>query len=480
MKMLRISILFILITGIFTDVFSQLREGTSPRAKYVFLFIGDGMGLAQVNATEAYQAAIQDKVGLEPLSFTQFPHAGLVSTYANNRLITCSAAAGTAIATGHKTNINRIGMDPEGEKPYESIGIKAKRAGYKVGIVTSVSIDHATPSVFYAHQPDRDMFFEIGMELPKSNFDFFAGGGFIAPDGTFEGKPLNLIELAKDSGYQVIKTRKEFDQLKAGAGKAIVFPPRVVSETSLPYAIDMEPGDITLPEYVGKAIEMLDNEKGFFLMVEGGKIDWAGHANDAATLIHEVQALDQAVLLAVEFYRKHPDETLIIVTADHETGGMALGNNATKYESNLDILKYQRSSEEAMIRIVDDFRANRSADTLAEFNRMLRVLENEMGLNSRQYGTLLDSAETAGLMGLFKLSVYSVNTERGIYSNYDPFISEAVMIMNKKAGISWGSTSHTGISVPVYTTGTGAELFSGTIDNTEIPKFIGNRMGVWE
>jgi alkaline phosphatase len=477
MKTIRIAIILFLFTAIASGLVSQSLESPSPRARYVFLFIGDGMGLAQVNATEVYMAAIQDKAGLEPLSFTRFPHVGLVSTYANNRLITCSAAAGTAIATGHKTNINRIGMDPEGEKPFESIGVKAKRAGYKVGIVTSVSIDHATPSVFYAHQPDRDMFFEIGMDLPKSQFDFFAGGGFIAPDGTFEGKPLNLIELAKDSGYQVIQTRKEFEQLKAGAGKAIVFPPRVASEASLPYAVDMGPGDITLPEFVAKAIEMLDNEKGFFLIVEGGKIDWAGHANDAATLIHEVQALDQTVMKAVEFYRRNPEETLIIVTVDHETGGMALGHKATKYESNLGILKYQRSSEEAMIRIVDDFRANRSADTLAEFNQMLRVLENEMGLNSRQYGTLLDSAETAGLMGLFKLSVYSVNTERGIYSNYDPFISEAVMILNKKAGISWGSTAHTGINVPIYSTGSGSELFSGTIDNTDIPRFIGELMG---
>ena len=145
------------------------------------------MGQAQVNLTQAYLAALEDRIGFKQLNFTKFPQTGFISTYANNQLITCSAAAGTALATGHKTNIGRISMDPAGTVPYESIANKAKKNGFKVGIVTSVSIDHATPAVFYAHQPDRDMYFEIGLDLTQSDFDFFAGGGFLIPDGTIDG-----------------------------------------------------------------------------------------------------------------------------------------------------------------------------------------------------------------------------------------------------------------------------------------------------
>ncbi len=479
MKPFRIVFLYLIFLGLHPANFAQSVTSQEEKVKYVFLFIGDGMGLAQVNATEAYRAAVQGKTGLERLTFTQFPQVGTVSTYSNNELITCSAAAGTALATGNKTNNGILGMDPTGKVPYESIAIKAKKAGYKVGIVTTVSIDHATPAAFYAHQLERDMYFEIGMELPKSQFEFFAGGGFIKPDGIFQGRPVNLLQLAQSNGYQLINTREGFEQLKPGSGKALVFSPRSESENSLPFSIDMNPGDITLAEFTEKAIEMLDNERGFFLMVEGGKIDWAGHSNDAATVIHEVIAFDEAIRIAVEFNRQHPDETLIIVTADHETGGMSLGHNDTRYEFNPQLLKYQKTSEEAMSFIVQDFRANRTSDTTADFSRMLKVLENEMGLNSRINGTLLDSTETVVLKELFVGSVYKAQETDGTYGGYDPFISEAVGLLNEKAGISWGTGAHTGINVPIFTSGTGAEKFTGYLDNTDIPKFIGELMGVW-
>jgi alkaline phosphatase len=191
-----------------------------------------------------------------------------------------------------------------------------------------------------------------------------------------------------------------------------------------------------------------------------------------------VQAFDEAIGKAIEFYRKHPDETLIIVTADHETGGMALGHRETRYDSNLELLKYQKSSESEMLRIANDFRKNKSSDTIAEFNRMLKVMENELGLNSRMHETQLDSTETAVLLGYFKAGIYLAGDEKEIYGDSNPLISEAVMIMNKRAGISWGTGSHSGIDVPVYATGTGADEFSGSIDNTDIPGIIERLMGL--
>ncbi len=169
-------------------------ERSHHKAKYVFYFIGDGMGQVQINAAEAYLAAIDDKKGFQHFAFTQFPAAGYASTYADNRFITGSAAAGTALACGKKTNINRISMNPDATESYTTIAEKCKDMGMKVGILSSVSIDHATPAVFYAHQPLRSNYFEIGLDLANCSFDFFGGGGFKSPDGE-----VNAIRIECDS-----------------------------------------------------------------------------------------------------------------------------------------------------------------------------------------------------------------------------------------------------------------------------------------
>ncbi len=477
---IRILIVVLSVVASNSRVFAILPSGDDPqKAKYVFLFIGDGMGLAQVNLTQGYLAALEDRVGFVQLNFTKFPQVGFVSTYANDQMITCSAAAATALATGHKTNIGRISMDPSGSVPYESVATKAKRSGYKVGIVSNTSIDHATPAAFYAHQPDRDNYFEIGVQLAQSDFDFFAGGGFLIPDGTLGGKEVNLVQLAKDNGFNVVNTRDGFEKLAPGAGRTLLLSPRPASEGSLPFSIDADPGDFTLADYTSKAISMLDNENGFFLMVEGGKIDWACHENDAATAIQEVIAFDKAVGNAVAFYLKHPDETLIIVTADHETGGLALGNNETGYDSHFGLLRYQKSSMGELNKIVARFKVNKSGDSDADFAKILKVLESEMGLNSRQRNTLLSDTDSSMLKKAFVESVYGLETENGTKGDDRTFIATAIGILAEKAGIGWSSGSHTCVNVPVFAIGTGAERFSGYIDNTDIPKLIGELMGIW-
>jgi len=479
--LLRFFIAFLTVIALPSRVFAILPSGGDPqKVKYVFLFIGDGMGQAQVNLTQGYLAALEDRVGFGQLNFTKFPQTGFVSTYANNQMITCSAASGTALATGHKTNIGRISMDPAGAESYPSIATKAKTNGYKVGIVTSVSIDHATPAVFYSHQPDRDMYFQIGLDLVNSNFDFFAGGGFLIPEGNLEGKDINLVKFVRQHDFNLINTREEFEKLAPGRGKTLVLSPRLAGEASLPFSLDMEPGDITLAEYTSKAIRMLDNEQGFFLMVEGGKIDWACHGNDAATVIHEVLAFDKAIGNALAFYENHPDETLIIVTADHETGGLALGNHETGYDSYLGLLRYQKSSIEELNKIIAGFRVNKSGDSEADFTKMMNVIENETGLNSVQRNTRLSGTELSLMKRTFIESVYGKGSEKGTYGDSEPFIDAAIGLLAEKAGISWGSHAHTCVSVPVYAIGTGAERFSGYIDNTDIPKLIGELMGVWE
>ena len=466
--------IFILLTILVPVTVSSQGSGSDvqPHAKYVFLFIGDGMGLAQVVTTQAYLASLQNRIGLERLSFTAFPAVGLASTYANNQLITCSAAAGTALATGHKTNIGRISMDPEGKKPMKTIAEKAKEQDMKVGIITNVSIDHATPAVFYAHQPSRGMYFEIGMDLLKSNFDFFGGGGFLKPDGEVDGEKINIINEARDHGYNFISTLSEFKNLKSPSGKVIVVSPAPAAEQSIPFTIDMSPDDLTLADLTGKAVELLDNEKGFFMMVESGKVDWACHENDAATAIQEVLALDKAVAKALEFYSAHPEETLIVVTADHETGGLALGNNDIEDSTNLNVLKYQHISYIAFNEIVKKFRLEKSADPDADFDRVMMAIRDDFGLDHKLKAGMLTAPGKAELRKAFQESMNPNENRDAIYGTSEPLTVTLTHMLDTRAGLAWTSYSHTAISVPVYAIGAGCQLFSGYMDNTDIPRFI--------
>ena len=179
--MKRISIMALLLAVFSLAILTSCeQEKAEPKAKYVFLFIGDGMGISHVTVAEEYQAQMND-VENAPFGFSEFPVVSMSTTYAANRFITGSAAAGTALATGQKTNIGRISMDTSGITPIETIAEKAKKAGFRVGIISSVSIDHATPACFYAHQKSRNMYHEIGLDLAHSDIDFFGGGGFKNP-----------------------------------------------------------------------------------------------------------------------------------------------------------------------------------------------------------------------------------------------------------------------------------------------------------
>ena len=223
------------------------------------------------------------------------------------------------MATGVKTKNGTIGMDSLRKSPLYSIAVKAKKAGKKVGITTSVSIDHATPATFYAHQPDRNMYYEIATDLPKAGFDFYAGSGFLEANSKANKNAPNIYTLFKEANYTVAKGYEDFKAKKNKASKMILMQQDNTDAHSIPYAIDRKPGDLTLSQITESAISFLtkDNKNGFFVMIEGGKIDWACHSNDAATVFNEVIDMDNAVKIAYEFYKKHPNETLIVITADH-------------------------------------------------------------------------------------------------------------------------------------------------------------------
>lgn len=327
---------------IYTLFFVLISVVANGQAKYVFYFIGDGMGVNQVNGTEMYQAELRNgRIGVEPLLFTQFPVATMATTFSATNSVTDSAAAGTALATGKKTYNHAISVG-EDKNAIQTVAEKAKKAGKKVGVTTSVSVDHATPAAFYAHQPDRNMYYEIALDLPKSDFDFYAGGGFLKPTTSFDKKEApSIFPIFEEAGYTVARGYNDYKAKSAKAEKMILIQEEGANPSCLPYAIDRKENDLTLAQITESAIDFLTKgkNKGFFLMVEGGKIDWACHANDAATVFNEVKDMDNAIKVAYEFYKKHPKETLIVVTADHETGGIVLGTG--KYELNLKALQSQ-------------------------------------------------------------------------------------------------------------------------------------------
>lgn len=457
---------FIILSVVWSIVlFGCAGKTEQVKAKYVFYFIGDGMGVNQVIGTEMYLAELEGRIGTKSLSFTSFPVRNYVTTYSGTNAVTCSAAAGTALATGTKTQNGRIGMRQDSGVLY-SVAWRAKQAGKAVGVSTSVAINHATPAVFYAHQPDRQMYYEIGTDAAKAGFDFYGGAGWKQVFSPHDSSAIDLYSLLRDSGYMIIDHRQDFQALSAHAGKVVyVQPEDCVNPSSLPTAIDQREGDLTLADITGKAIQFLSarNEDGFFLMVEGGIVDWLCHANDGAAAFREVVDFSEAIQVALDFYKAHPDETLIIVTADHETGGLALGNGP--YELNLKLLANQKSSIIGLTQKLKQLKKNKGKNlTYPDLRELFR---QECGFGA----TVKLSPEEKQLLESEYIKTIRSNSSQLVRSEHalvDPLAALAVEILNRKAMIRWASGGHSAGAVPVYAIGVGAEKFSGISDNTEI------------
>ena len=446
-------------------------------AKYVFLFIGDGMGPVQVNAAERYLASMEGQSGIVPLNLNLAKSTGTVTTYSKNHYITDSGAAVTAIATGNKTNNSTLSMDAEHRYPLKTIAESAKEKGMKIGIISTVDIDHATPAGFYAHQPSRGNYFEIAKELANSGFDYFGGGGLRYVTDPQRIDSIHVLDLVKEKGFIYINNQTAFNFLEPGAGRVLFIHPEVGNDHAMPYSIDADDASITLAQITKKAIDMLYNPDGFFVMVEGGKIDWACHSNDAATTIHDVLAFDDAVKVALDFYTEHKENTLILVTADHECGGMTLGTSGGDNDLNLSKLQWQSASFPLL---TEEFKRLRNAKMESmELDSLILdptwafdfIYEN-VGLGDESKGLALNAYEKQELEVAYKKSFYSINrdipSEYILYGSHDPFMIAASHMLSRKVGIGWATFSHTAIPVPVRAFGVGAENFSGFYDNTGI------------
>lgn len=444
--------------------------GMAKAPKYVFYFIGDGMGLNQIAATQYYLRSCQGELGVSPLCFTQFPYTGMATSYSASSDVTDSAAGGTALATGHKTYNGAIGVDANAT-PVITLAEKAHRYGAKVGVATSVTINHATPASFYAHQKSRNDYYEIGAQLPASGFEFFAGGDLAEKSNPDDSAAPHLYTLIDEAGYVIVRGYDEYASLNPAQEKVVLIQKDDAVENTLPYAIDSREGDLTLKQVTTAAINHLydkRHKKGFFLMVEGGKIDYACHANDAATALREVMDFDSAIGVAYEFYKQHPNETLIVITADHETGGMTLGNGS--YALNFGALQAQKVSQAGFSRVVNCMRhENKDQVTWEQMKEALKTnfgFWDSISLSERDEKALRDEYERSFT------GEKNVKMAESLYYRDEPISALAVRILDRIAMVSWPVGSHTAAYVPVFAVGKGAEHFGGLMDNTDIPKRI--------
>ncbi len=294
------------------NTITQLEPAVKEKMpKNIILLIGDGMGLSQVSAAIYYKDGTPN--------FERFSTIGLSKTSSGSELVTDSAAGATVFSAGVKTYNGAIGVTSD-TLAVSTIVETLSRDGYSTGIVATSSIQHATPAAFYAHVKHRRMYEEITEYAPNSGVDFFAGGGLKFFNDRKDKR--NLLENMKEAGYTVITDKLPTKNIE---GKELI----LLAEDGMPKMSEGR-GDF-LPDATKLALSKLSkNEKGFFLMVEGSQIDWGGHDNDAQYLIEELLDFDKTIGVALDFAKRN-GETLVIVTADHETGGFTLSTDGKDY-----------------------------------------------------------------------------------------------------------------------------------------------------
>ena len=447
------------------------------KAKYVFYFIGDGMGVNQVNAAETYLGALQGRIGIQPLCFPSFPYSAFVNTQSATNGVTDSAAGGTALACGQKTKNGTLGMLKDLTTSVSSIADWARNSGAAVGITTSVAIDHATPAAFYAHVKERHEQYTIGKQLVESANDFYAGSDFTIPTDPEYPNGNTLYEEANSKGFTIARGYADYQNKAANAKKMILLQSEEASKAdrySIPYALDRKDGDLTLTDITRAGIDFLmkkqGEKNGFFMMIEGGKIDWACHANDLA-FIPELIDMDNAVKVAYDFYKQHPDETLIIVTADHETGGIVLSRGL--YEINLAAVGNQRITIEKLGKELHKMH-DVKGDKLV-WDDVKTFLAENFGFWDK---ISLTDEQTQRLESSFKKIMDGTSKDqRTLYQNDDELAVTVRSIMSECAQVGWHVTSHSNGYVPCFAIGVGAEQIHGRIDNTEIPKIVAKAAG---
>lgn len=425
-------------------------ESQKEEPKYVFVFLGDGMGINQVTATRYWEAQEQGQpVGKsiwKESSFDSFPVTGMMSTHNMNLSVTDSAASATALFTGEKTQNGSLNYNPETRESYVPFAKKLSDNGYAVGIISTTSLNHASPAALYANAEDRYDYDGIADQGVSCGWlDFWAAGGF-------HGEEDAHFEAAQKEGFSVIRTRSELEETDNSDLPMLVAAEDNIASPHMAYEIDRARReqyggeDISFADLVKKAAACLQKKGKFFLFAEAGKIDTACADGDLVSAMYEVKALDNAVAEALRFYEKYPNETLIVVLADHETGSLRIGSKGDYSKISGQIASCTRF-EKIMRELYQSD---------APFSEAMEKVEHYFGLSEEDF----DSDEMDSIERKYKKMQQGAETDE-----FAPFLCKKKA---KQANVTFVSSSHSGQPVPVYAIGRGADIFAGMYDNSNI------------
>lgn len=450
----RLSVVLLLLTLLFS--FQAFSYSAVPRVKYVIVMIADGTGLAHLGAAHYFNRLLLDQEFTITEKLFNQGRLGIVTTYSLNSLVPDSAAAGTAIATGKKTNNNMISMLPDGT-PVKTVMERAIELGYKTGLIAKSTITDATPAVFASHVSHRSLQDQIAVQYLEKGIDVILGGGrsYWIPksvSGSARKDDRDLIQEARNLGYNIVSNLSELEKVQSGKVLGLF------SSGNMPIRLDADPTVIpSLREMTEKAIELLyKDSKGFFLMVEGSRVDHASHNNDIAGVIAELREFDEAVRVALDFYNKHPRETLLIVTSDHDNGGLSI---TSSYDT----------SGKGKYPTVEDL--NKIFLVPFSFERAKTVVDRE-GVEK------LFSEHYPGELNIPDEWKERLTSDKPITPTLiSPFYAALGAGFSAVYGTAWATNDHTATPVWVVSLGPGSYRLAGFIDQTEIGKTIFRMLG---
>lgn len=488
-------IMTVLITMLLAgSVLAAGAEADNP--KYIFFLIGDGMASSQATLAEYYnQFENLEEVNhdyeeygesfidhtsenhSDRLMMHRLDHEGSTRTTGSFTLVPGSAQTATALATGEKTDRDTIALDLN-DKPLNTLLMAAKDKDMATGLISTARITHATPASFGSNVPDRGMENEIAAHYLENEIDYLAGGGarHFLPGSNENSKredDRNLFEEFENKGYQVFESSQQtaaFRDYEPQSGDQVIYTPTM---SHVSYEIDRDDKLVpSIAEMTEKGVELLSqNNDGFFMMIEGGRIDHAAHDNDVATTIHDTLAFDDAVKTAYKFYLEHPNETLIIVAGDHETGGLGLNSSeGMEYDYFMDLapIREVKASIEEGFEYTGD-REQVYADLKSDFgieelsDKEKELLESAMDLQDAE-GT---GADVDQFGGYWPQATW-----------ISPVQSTISHITSRRSRIGWTSSAHTGQIIPIRTHGVGAARYTDSMDNTDVAKITAELLDV--
>ncbi|WP_413375970.1 alkaline phosphatase [Alkalihalobacillus sp. 1P02AB] len=432
-----LSFLVILVTGFLffqhagAEEVANVKKSSGEEVENVIFMIPDGFSTGYATNYRIYKGkeTIFDKILV-----------GMMKTYSEDNWVTDSAAAGTAMETGVKTNNGMISVTPDGEELTTILEV-ANEAGKSTGLVATSTVTHATPAVFASHVESRGSEADIALQMIEK-VDVLLGGGKnnFLPETEGGNQPeRHVIEEAMMKGFQFVETRDELLTIRGDHQQLLgLFATEAMAPELERNQTTNEP---SLAEMTEAAIQTLSKEgNGFFLMVEGSQIDWAGHAHDAAWAMTETEAFEAAVQKAVEF-AEQDGNTLIVIAGDHETGGMTVGGY-DEYLANIDVLHDVKATGNYIASQLNEKRSN-AHNVLAHYANTELTKEEE---------------------------------ERIMEASDDVLVLAINEIISERAYVGWSTTAHTGVDVPLYAYGPSSHLFRGVLNNTDIPKRIAEAM----